>query len=53
MFYCNQEGTSVPAAPAANLGRTSQSSRTLVMQLLISLVFAWQSWLPASAQDLF
>ena len=53
MFYCNQEGTSVPAAPAASLGRTSQSSRTLVMQLLISLVFAWQSWLPASAQDFY
>ncbi len=53
MFYCNQVGTSVPAAPAANLDRTSQSTRTLVMQLLISLVFAWQSWLPASAQDFY
>ena len=53
MFYCNQEGTSVPAAPAANLDRTSQSTRTLVMQLLISLVLAWQSWLPASAQDFY
>src|SRR3984893_5021170 len=53
MFHRKQEGISNRMGSAVSVRRNSQNNRTITIQLLISLVLAWQSWLPASAQDFY
>src|ERR1700730_8608249 len=53
MFHRKQEGISDRIGSSVCVRRNSQNSRILSIKLLISLVLAWQSWLPASAQDFY
>lgn len=53
MFHGKQEGISDRMGCAVNVRRSSQCNRSLTIRLLITLVFVWQSWLPASAQDFY
>src|ERR1700730_14270723 len=53
MFHGKQEGISNRLGSGVSVRRNSQNSRILSIKLLLSLVLAWQSWLPASAQDFY
>jgi Carboxypeptidase regulatory-like domain len=53
MFHRKQEGISDRMGSSVSVRRNSRSNRTLTRHLLISLVLAWQSWLPASAQAFY
>src|ERR1700723_2701308 len=53
MFHRKQEGISDRMGSSVSVRRSSRSNRTLTRHLLISLVLAWQSWLPASAQAFY